>query len=143
MEPNRKDRSALVLVVDDDPFVRAVGADILEDAGFAVLEAGDAEEALKLLTAYPDINVVFTDVEMPGAFDGLALASRASEIRPGIGIVLTSGRCAIEGSAMPRHGLFVSKPYAGTTLLRRIADAMRNLDPNESDAPNESHALSA
>lgn len=139
MERNHKDCPPLVLVVDDDPCVRAVGADILEDAGFAVLEASDAEEALRILAAHPDVSVVFSDVEMPGALDGLALASRASELRPGIGIVLTSGRQAIDRAELPRHGLFVRKPYAGPTLLRRIADAMRELDLD----PGERRALSA
>lgn len=128
MEQQRKDGPALVLVVDDDPCVRAAGADILADAGFAVLEACDADEALAVLAAYPGISVIFSDVEMPGALDGLALASRARELHPGIGIVLTSGGHAFDRTNLPSDGLFVRKPYAGPALLRRIADAMRNLD---------------
>jgi len=133
MEQMRKDGPPLVLVVDDDPCVRAVGADILVDAGFAVLEACDADEALVVLAAHPGISVIFSDVEMPGALDGLALASRASELRPGIGIVLTSGGHPIDGTKLPGHGLFVRKPYAGPVLLRRIADAMRSLERDPSD----------
>jgi CheY-like chemotaxis protein len=133
MEQKRKDGPPLVLVVDDDPCVRAVGADILADAGFAVLEACDAAEALVVLAAHPDISVVFSDVEMPGALDGLALASRASELRPGIGIVLTSGGHPIDATKLPCDGLFVRKPYAGAVLLRRIADAMRSLERDQSD----------
>lgn len=139
MEQKRKDGPPLVLVVDDDPCVRAVGADILEDAGFAVVQACDADQALAILAAYPDISVVFSDVEMPGALDGLALASRASELRPGIGIVLTSGRQSIDRALLPCDGLFVRKPYAGAALLRRIADAMQKPD----FAPGDRRALSA
>jgi CheY-like chemotaxis protein len=139
MEQNGKACSPLVLVVDDDPCVRAVGADILADAGFAVLEACDADEALRLLAAHPDISVVFSDVEMPGALDGLALASRATELRPGIGIVLTSGGRALERCELPCESHFVRKPYAGAVLLRRIADAMGRLDLD----PGERRALSA
>jgi CheY-like chemotaxis protein len=139
MERNCKDCPPLVLVVDDDASVRAVGADILADAGFAVLEACNADEALRILAAHPDINVVFSDVEMPGALDGLALASRVSELCPGIGIVLTSGGREIDRLSLPRDGVFVRKPYAGAVLLRRIADAMGKLDLD----PGERRALSA
>lgn len=139
MEQTVKASPPLVLVVDDDPCVRAVGADILADAGFAVLEACDAAEALRILSAHPEISVVFSDVEMPGALDGLALASQASELCPGIGIVLTSGGQGIDWTNIPRNGHFVRKPYAGAVLLRRIADAMRKLDLS----PGEPRALSA
>ncbi len=137
MEQTTEAGPPLVLVVDDDPCVRAVGADILADAGFTVLEACDATEALQILAANPEISVVFSDVEMPGALDGVALASRASELCPGIGIVLTSGGREIDRANIPRNGLFVRKPYSGAVLLRQIADAMRKL------ASGEPRALSA
>jgi CheY-like chemotaxis protein len=133
MDQTRRDHRPLVLVVDDDPFVRAVGVDILAEAGFSVLEACDANAALVILAAHPDVNVMFSDVEMPGALDGLALASRASELRPGIGIVLTSGRGAFDPTGLPCHGLFLRKPYAGPALLRRIADAMQKRDSDRGE----------
>lgn len=133
MERNSKDNPRLVLVVDDDPCVRAVGADILADAGFEVLEASNAEEALRILAAHPDVSVVFSDVEMPGALDGLALASRVSELCPDVGIVLTSGGRTIDRANLPGDGSFVRKPYAGAALLRHIAEAMRKtgVDPRD------------
>jgi CheY-like chemotaxis protein len=125
MDQLPKPGSPVVLVVDDDPCVRAVGADILADAGFEVLEACDAAEALAMLEAHPDIGVVFSDVEMPGPLDGVALASLVSERRPGVGIVLASGGREIDD--VPCNGIFVRKPYAGAVLLRRIADVMRKV----------------
>ena len=68
-----------VIVVEDDALIRMVAADVLADAGFTVIEAGHAGEALALLEAHASgIHVLFTDIQMPGAMDGLALAHYAS-----------------------------------------------------------------
>src|SRR3954466_3476297 len=72
----------VVWLVEDEPLVRMLGVDLLTEAGFEVLQASDADEALTLLEARPDIEVLFTDVNMPGSLDGLKLASWASESRP-------------------------------------------------------------
>ena len=81
-----------VLVVEDEPLLRVFNADMLTDAGFDVLEAANADEALRMLETVSDIRVVFTDVEMPGALDGYALAQRIETLWPEIGVVITSGR---------------------------------------------------
>ena len=65
MDRNRKPSSA-VLVVEDEPFVRLMGVDLLEEAGFDVLQASNADEALRVLEAHPEVRVVFSDIEMPG-----------------------------------------------------------------------------
>jgi CheY-like chemotaxis protein len=116
--------SCAVLVVEDEPFVRLMGVDFLEDAGFDVLQAGNADEALQVLESHPEVDVVFSDIEMPGALDGLGLARRICERWPNIGIVLTSGH-HFRKEAMPREGRFLPKPYAGPTLVREIKEAMR------------------
>jgi CheY-like chemotaxis protein len=120
----RQNHSSLVLVVDDEPFVRMLGADLLESAGFQVIEACTADEALDVLAMRSDIRVVFTDVDMPGSMDGLDLAWRIHDRWPDIGVVLTSGRCFIEADAMPREDVFVSKPYAGPVLLQQVEAVM-------------------
>ncbi len=56
----------VVLIVEDEPLVRMLGTDVLEDAGFAVVEAVDAREALEQLEAHPEVDILFTDVQMPG-----------------------------------------------------------------------------
>ena len=111
-----------MLVVEDDPLVRLTDVDILEDAGYEVLEAHDAEEALTILGHRSDVGVVLTDIQMSGSLDGLALAWRIRERLPWIGLVLTSGGRSIVQSSMPREGRFVQKPYAAATLVRRIAE---------------------
>src|SRR3984893_8424442 len=76
----------VVLIVEDEHLVRVTSADLLAEAGFEVLEAANADEALRILEATPVVRVVFTDVEMPGSLDGLGLApvfagaGRASEL---------------------------------------------------------------
>ncbi|WOJ89755.1 response regulator [Methylocapsa polymorpha] len=115
----------VVLVVEDEPFVRMMGADVLEHAGFGVIEACNADEALRVLEVRPDVRVVFTDVEMPGSLDGLALARRVHDCWPRIGVVVTSGRGHVDEESMPNDDPFVSKPYAPKVLVLRIEEAMQ------------------
>jgi two-component system, response regulator PdtaR len=113
----------VVLIVEDEPFVRLTGADILTEAGFEVLEAGNADEALRILEATPEVRVVFSDVEMPGSLDGLGLARHICQRWPSTGIVLTSGY-RIRAEAIPREGRFLPKPYGGPALVRHIEEMM-------------------
>lgn len=117
-------QQSVVLVVEDEPMVRMLGVDILESAGFSVVEACNADEALIVLAERSDVDAVFTDVDMPGSLDGLELAWRIHERWPRIGVVLTSGRYTIEPQAMPRENAFVPKPYAVSSLLRHIETVM-------------------
>jgi two-component system, response regulator PdtaR len=114
----------VVLVVEDEPFVRMMGAGALEDAGFGVIEACNADEALRVLADRSDVGVVFTDVDMPGSLDGLALARRVHDGWPRIGVVVTSGRYQLGEEVLPYGDPFVAKPYAVKALLRRIEEAM-------------------
>ena len=107
----------VVLIVEDEPFVRLSGADLLAEAGFEVLEAGNADEALRILEATPEVRVVFSDVEMPGSLDGLGLARHICQRWPSIGIVLTSGH-RVRAGMIPREGRFLAKPYDGRVLVR-------------------------
>lgn len=130
MEQTTPEKSSpLVLVVEDEPFVRIMSADMLQDAGFDVLVACNADEALRVLATRADVGVVFTDVEMPGSLDGLALAWRIHDCWPQIGVVVTSGRCSSIEGELPDDDLFVAKPYAGPALVRRIKEVMRRARP--------------
>jgi two-component system, response regulator PdtaR len=100
-----------VLVVEDEPLVRLVAADIIEELGIIPYEAGDADEALFQLAAHPDIDVLFTDVDMPGGMDGIALAERVHQFRPEIGIIVTSGKMHVPEASLPDQGTFLPKPY--------------------------------
>ncbi len=105
--------------------MRMMGAGALEDAGFGVIEACNADEALRVLAARPDVRVVFTDVDMPGSLDGLALARRVHDGWPRIGVVVTSGRSCVGEELTPNGDQFVAKPYAVQALVRRIEEAMQ------------------
>ena len=110
-----------VLIVEDEALIRLSGADVLAEAGFEVLEADNAGEALRILEGTPNVRVVFSDVDMPGSLDGLGLARCICQRWPGIGIVLTSGH-RIRAEAIPREGRFLPKPYDGKTLVRHIEE---------------------
>ena len=112
-----------VLIVEDDPLIRWSGAETLADAGFDVLEAASADEALEVLEARDDIHVLFTDIDMPGRLDGLELARIAHQRWPWMRIIVASGRREPQHRRMPQNGVFISKPYAPEEIVRDI-DAM-------------------
>ncbi|HEX2763120.1 MAG TPA: response regulator [Allosphingosinicella sp.] len=99
---------------------RLTAVDVLTDAGFETLEAGDAEEALQLLEQHPEVDVLFTDVNMPGQIDGIALACRAHRARPQLALVVTSGKQRIPDAELPDHGVFLPKPYGASELVRVV-----------------------
>src|ERR1700730_9256298 len=111
----------VVLIVEDEPLVRLTGADLLAEAGFEVLEAGNADEAMRILEVTPEVRVVFSDVEMPGSLDGLVLARHICERWRRIEIVLTSGH-RLRAETIPREGKFLAKPYDGQVLVRHIEE---------------------
>src|ERR1700686_4560653 len=97
-------RQPIVLVVEDNSLVRVVIANFLESAGFAVIQAADGAAALRVLASGADFDVLFTDVQMPGATDGVGVAIRVQEQRPGMPIVVTSGHGVPE--MLPAGGRF-------------------------------------
>jgi CheY-like chemotaxis protein len=106
-----------VLVVDDEPLLRMNATDILEDAGFATFDACNAQDALAQIVCHPEISALFTDINMPGDFDGLELARRVNERRPDIQIILTSGRHPPAKGDIPGAGRFIPKPYDAMVLI--------------------------
>lgn len=113
---------ATVLVVEDDLFVRDCAAAVLGEHGFKVLQAANGPEGLLLLEK-EQADVVFTDVNMPGAFDGLGLARRVRRRWPHIAVVITSGR---GGSDREMEGTrFLPKPYIPDSLARVVEDVLR------------------
>ena len=109
-----------VLVVEDEGLVRLDASESLRDAGFAVLEAADAAEALDIVYSREDINVLFTDINMPGTMDGLELARCVHNHRPNIRLVLTSGAVKPSSDQIPDSGSFISKPYSPETVTRAV-----------------------
>ena len=100
-----------VLIVEDEAIIRWSALDSLEDAGFLTLEACNAAEAMTMLESRSDIWAVFTDVNMPGSMDGIALASAIRRSWPIIHLLVTSGRNVLNRSDLPENARFVRKPY--------------------------------
>src|SRR5271168_5617775 len=111
--------NALVMVVDDDVFER-MGAYMFSDAGYRVLEAGNADEALGFFESNADVRLLFTDVSMPGSMSGSDLAHQVAKRWPGVGIIMTSGRPRPE--PLPLGTQFHAKPYEPTNVLRHARE---------------------
>jgi CheY-like chemotaxis protein len=120
MVSNADNRLHGILVVEDEFLVRMIATDILADAGFRPFEAHDAQEAMTLLEARADVQVLFTDWNMPGDIDGLWLARLVHERWPAIAIILTSGKMCPDPGDLPLGERFVSKPYRPSMLIREI-----------------------
>ena len=114
--PKNKNRIA-VLVVEDVPQVRATAVRIMEDLGCEVFDAYNGQQALKLLQAHPEIEVLFADVRMPG-MSGTELAEAAQRLRPDLRIVLTSGYVGPQD--VPAHIPFVPKPWRVDALAEVV-----------------------
>lgn len=109
-----------VLLVEDEMMVRMVGADALADAGYEVIEAGSADEAIRILEAVGEVEVLFTDIRMPGSMDGLQLAELVHERWPAVKILVTSGDTWPSVDRLPEEGRFLPKPYLIDTLQHEV-----------------------
>lgn len=110
----------VVLVVEDEFLVRMQAVEVIEEAGFDVVEAANADEAIGLLETRKDIRIVFTDIEMPGSMDGIKLARAIRDRWPPIELILTSGRHRLGTDEIPARGKFVPKPYSQDVLVTTI-----------------------
>jgi CheY-like chemotaxis protein len=110
----------VILVVEDDDLQRTHAASVIEEAGFEVLEAANATEAILILEARKDIRVVFTDIEMPGSMDGIKLAHAIRDRWPPIELIITSGNTRLEPDTIPARGQFLAKPYDPGVLIAVI-----------------------
>ena len=109
-----------VLVVEDEPIIRLGIVSSIEDAGHEVVEAANADEALRRLQSEGGVRVIVTDVDMPGTMDGIALAQYAHRTWPGIGVLVISGKVGVLPSQLPTGARFMSKPFLEPQLIRAI-----------------------
>lgn len=100
-----------ILVVEDEPIIRMCAAEFVEDAGFMPIEVGDVPAALAQLESCEGIVAVFTDINLPGEIDGLALAAEVETRWPHIRVLIASGRTAPPGSQLSGKVSFIPKPY--------------------------------
>jgi CheY-like chemotaxis protein len=115
----------VVLLVEDEFLVRMGTKAAVETAGFDVLEASDADEAIAILAVRNDIRLIFTDVHMPGSMDGLKLTHFVRDRWPPVKIVATSGRVRITDSDLPEGGRFLPKPYSAGDIAATLHELIQ------------------
>ncbi|WP_375403738.1 response regulator [uncultured Sphingomonas sp.] len=121
-----------ILVVEDEAMIRMMLVDELEDAGFKVIEAENADVAIVRLNSCPDIGVVITDVRMPGSIDGFGLAIWMREHRCSIPIIITSGFSTPPDikSTNPSITKILVKPYRPQDVARYLIDIVAQRETN-------------
>jgi CheY-like chemotaxis protein len=117
----------VVLIVEDEFLLRMNAVDMVGAAGFEVVAAANADEAIEILETRHDITVIFTDIQMPGSMDGLKLARAVRGRWPPIKIIATSGHADVRETDLPEGGRFVPKPYDSAQL----AGVLRELTSGE------------
>jgi CheY-like chemotaxis protein len=116
-----------VLIAEDDPFVRSSVILRVQALGYRVVAAVNGKDALAQLNANPQIDLLFTDIVMPGGMSGWELAEQARQIRPGLPVVFSSGyalETLIEQGRAPAHSIILTKPYRKAELANRLREAL-------------------
>lgn len=113
------------LVVDDDFIICMHAKDILEQAGFQVLDARNGDAAFDMLkTRYPEVVLLFTDVQMPGVLDGFGLAHKVAASWTHISIVVASGHATPGPGSMPDKARFIAKPFSGELVYSHLQEIL-------------------
>jgi CheY-like chemotaxis protein len=123
----------LVLVVEDDAMTRMLSICLAEDAGFDTLSVCNADDAVVALENNTKIQIVFTDVEMPGSLCGMQLAALIDRRWPWIGVLVTSGKAGAGNSEFPAGTIFLAKPYCVqklSTALQRLSASCQAKEQN-------------
>jgi CheY-like chemotaxis protein len=118
----------VILLVEDDEDVRATTADMLSDLGYNVLKARDADDAMAIIDSGASIELLFTDVVMPGALDAAGLARRMQLRLPGVPVLFTSGytdNAIVHGGRLDAGVELLSKPYTRDELARKLRKVLR------------------
>jgi two-component system, response regulator PdtaR len=123
--PRKAHNAPVVLVVEDCNLSRILTVSAFEDAGFIVMETECGARALTILEANGQyINFLFTDIDMPGAMNGVALAAHCRENWPWIEIAVTSGKATPSASALPERARFFAKPYGAEDVVGHVREVM-------------------
>jgi CheY-like chemotaxis protein len=110
------------LVVEDDPLLLLHAMMVIEDAGFDVVPAANADRAIEILTLRTDIRIVVTDIDMPGSMDGMKLAAFVRHRWPPIELIVTSGHRHPPDDELPERGLFFPKPWDEPKITAALHD---------------------
>jgi CheY-like chemotaxis protein len=124
------EEKVLILVVEDEALIRIGAVQMLEDAGFAVIEAWNAHDAMVVLEKRSDVRAVFTDVNMPGTWDGMRLARMIRDRWPPIHLIVTSGIVSPGADDLPFGGRFIRKPYDPAHVLAILRELLSQNPPS-------------
>lgn len=112
---------AVVLVVEDSTIIRMGAIDLVLAAGYEALQASDADEAIAILESRGDVDLVFTDVHMPGTMDGIRLSHYIRDRWPPVKLIVASGAAILAESSLPAGSSFFSKPYDDHTIIQAMS----------------------
>jgi CheY-like chemotaxis protein len=113
-----------VMVVEDEPLIRLGLVSAIEDAGYEVVDAANADDAIRKLEQIGGIRLVLTDVDMPGSMDGIRLAHYVNNRWPPIRLVVISGKVGVTSSQLPAGARFMTKPYQEPALINMVETMM-------------------
>ena len=115
-----------VIIAEDEVLTRMLADEVLSEAGYVVIQAEDADHALKILQSYRRlVHLLFTDIHMPGSITGLELAHVVRSHWPKVALVVTSGAHMPQPHELPAGGIFVAKPYALNDVMAQFASLIR------------------
>jgi CheY-like chemotaxis protein len=120
-------RAKTVLIVEDDGLQRFFLTDMLEDQGMRVLQAANALDAIKQIEMHPEIQLLFTDIQLAGEIDGLDLLRIVHLRWPHVSLLTTSGRLHPHYAELPSEARFISKPVQEGEMLREMNALLTNL----------------
>ena len=110
------------LIVEDQPFVGMVASDILREFGFETFHAFDANDALEMLDEHPEIELVATELRLPGEVDGLELCRRIEMRSSKVQLIVTASSGEVAEREIPKNAKLLRKPYATSDLLTLIQE---------------------
>jgi CheY-like chemotaxis protein len=122
-------KKTVILVVEDEVLIRMGAVQMLEEAGFEVVEASNADDAMSILELRSDIRAIFTDINMPGTLDGLRLARAVRGRWPPIHLILTSGLVSPREEDFPANGRFIRKPYDSAHVVATVRELLGSNSP--------------
>jgi CheY-like chemotaxis protein len=121
----------VILVVEDETIIRMGAVQMLEDAGFTVVEAGNAHDAVSILEDRNDVCAIFTDINMPGTMDGIKLARMVRGRWPPIHLIVTSGLVFPNNDDLPPGGKFIHKPYDPRHVIATLRELLGQIPPSD------------
>ncbi len=134
-------RQNVILLVEDDELVRDLAAELLQDGGYSVIQAADAQEAMRIIEDQRGLDLVFSDVRMPGPVDGIGLAKWIMRFHPQLAVVLASGYADPKSLQEAAHvDAIMQKPYAGEDVIRRLGMVLASRRKSDVERPVRSSA---